>query len=559
MKISNKFIVLLAIVGTFGLFIGIKAIRYHNRIYPNVQLGSVEIGGLTKAQASDKLQAAISTYLANLPEYATHLEYHYQTSIDRAYSLSRKPLSRRSTLELPIDLTLDSAWLTETTATLSAEIDIPTVPPRIEVVLKNQLPTAQVLPGQSGQKFNSTKWQESLSQSLAYLRPPNSQLPIDTLDLNVTVDQIDRAQIIANHLLTTKLQLVFETQTWELVGTDLVKFIRFDDSFDKTLITEYLTSVAQTINRSPQDAKFQFDEPSGKVIEFSPATSGINLDLTAATDQIYQALSSLTQKQLVEPINLSVVVTPPSVTLAEINRLGIKERIGRGESTYKGSINSRVHNVALAASRINGTLIKPGEEFSFNQAVGEISAATGYQAAYIIQNGRTTLGDGGGVCQDSTTVFRAALNAGLPITSRRGHAYRVGYYEQDAKPGLDATVFSPSTDLRFVNDTPGHILIQTQVDNQNRHLTVDFYGASDGRTATITDHLVWDVTPPPPDVYIEDPTLAPGQVKQIDWKAAGAKAKFTYTVVRNGETLHQKTFLTTYKPWAAIYLRGPNP
>jgi vancomycin resistance protein YoaR len=215
-----------------------------------------------------------------------------------------------------------------------------------------------------------------------------------------------------------------------------------------------------------------------------------------------------------------------------------------------------VHNIELAAARLNGVLIKPGEEFSFNAAVGEVSAATGYQAAYIIQNGRTQLGDGGGLCQDSTTVFRAALDSGLPITVRRGHSYRVGYYEQNAKAGLDATVYSPSTDLKFINDTPAHILIQTEVDSPNRTLKVYFYGTSDGRKATIKDHVVWGITPAPPDVYQDDPTLPVGTVKQVDWKAQGAKAQFVYVVERGGEIIFEKTFTTIYQPWAAVFLRG---
>jgi vancomycin resistance protein YoaR len=239
-----------------------------------------------------------------------------------------------------------------------------------------------------------------------------------------------------------------------------------------------------------------------------------------------------------------------------VNDLGILELLGRGVSTYHGSIPSRLHNIALASKRINGYLVKPGEEFSYNAAIGEISAATGYQAAYVIQNGRTELGDGGGVCQNSTTVFRAALDAGLPISVRRGHSYRVGYYEQNAKPGLDATVFAPTVDFKFLNDTPAYILVQMMVDEPNRTLTVEIYGTSDGRKAEIKNHVVWDVTPPPPDEYIDDPTLAAGVVRQIDWRAGGAKTKFDYVVTRDGETIYEKSFFTTYRPWTAKFLRG---
>jgi vancomycin resistance protein YoaR len=272
--------------------------------------------------------------------------------------------------------------------------------------------------------------------------------------------------------------------------------------------------------------------------------------------QLEAALTKLGGGETAEPVMLVVTTQSPAVGLGDVNSMGIKERLGVGRSTYFHSIPGRVYNVELAASRINGTVVKPGEEFSFNKAVGEVSGATGYKPAYIIANGRTELGDGGGVCQDSTTAFRAALDAGLPITSRRGHAYRVGYYEQDAKPGLDATVYAPSTDFKFLNDTPAYLLIQTIVDSPNRSLTYVIYGTSDGRTSAITDHVVWGATPPPPDIYQDDPSLPAGTIKQVDWKAPGAKAKFIYTVTRNGEVITNETYTTNYKPWASIYLRG---
>ena len=150
-------------------------------------------------------------------------------------------------------------------------------------------------------------------------------------------------------------------------------------------------------------------------------------------------------------------------------------------------------------------LIPPGDIFSFNQTGGDITAATGYKQAYVIKEGRTVLDDGGGVCQDSTTLFRAVLNAGLPVVKRTAHAYRVGYYEQGFPPGLDATVFYPSVDFQFKNDTKHHILLQAYVSGIS--LTVDLYGTSDGRVTTLTTPVVGEQTPPPPELRKDDPTL----------------------------------------------------
>jgi vancomycin resistance protein YoaR len=251
--------------------------------------------------------------------------------------------------------------------------------------------------------------------------------------------------------------------------------------------------------------------------------------------------------------------SPPEITTDKINNLGINELIGRGSSTYFHSIPSRVHNVVLAASRINGTLVKPGDTFSFNDTLGDVSQFTGYKQAYIISDGKTILGDGGGVCQVSTTLFRSVLNAGLPVVERQAHAYRVGYYEQGSPAGLDATVYGPSPDFKFVNNTPAHVLIQATADPKNYSLVFELYGTSDGRVSVVSKPIVTNVTAPAGDLYQDDPTLPAGTIKQIEYKAWGAKVTFNYVVTKDGEEIFKKIFISNYRPWQAVYLRGTGP
>ena len=255
-------------------------------------------------------------------------------------------------------------------------------------------------------------------------------------------------------------------------------------------------------------------------------------------------------------ILISVKTLKPKITTDEANNLGIKELIGKGTSLFYHSIPNRVFNITLAAERINGVLIPPNEIFSFNKALGDVSSFTGYQQAYVIQNGKTVLGDGGGVCQVSTTFFRALLNAGLPITQRHAHAYRVGYYEQDSLPGLDATIYVPTVDLKFKNDTNDYILVQTQVDLATQQLSIFLYGAKDGRVVSMTAPVITNLTPPPPDSFQDDPTLPKGVVKQVDFKAEGSKVSFTRDVLKNGKKIISDKFISNYAPWKSVYLRG---
>lgn len=324
------------------------------------------------------------------------------------------------------------------------------------------------------------------------------------------------------------------------------------------VIDEALSHFAENIDIPFEDATFQFG--SGKVTLFRPSTIGRQVNKIEAKKQVMSSITTLPQKQpsasSVITLSLPVDAILPKITTENSNNFGIKDLLAKGDSKFAGSIPNRVRNIELAASRINGRLVAPGDTFSFNDALGDVSAATGFAPAYIIKEGRTVLGDGGGVCQVSTTLFRAILNAGLPIIERRAHAYRVAYYEQDSPPGLDATVFAPSVDLKFKNDTQNYILIQAKADTQNYTLRFELYGTDDGRKAEVTKPVILSQTSPPPDLYQDDPTLPKGVVKQVDWKAWGAKVNFDYKVTRNGEILRQESFFSQYQPWKAIFLRG---
>lgn len=322
-------------------------------------------------------------------------------------------------------------------------------------------------------------------------------------------------------------------------------------AYDQPQLEKLLDDLALQIAFAPEEALFKFE--NGRVTAFHQSKSGQKLDKDKAVTDFNQLLSPPKSGKII----LQTLAVEPKVKTEAANNLGIKELVSEGKSFFRGSIPNRIYNIALASSRINGLLISPGEIFSFNQAVGEISDKTGYKQAYVIKEKRTVLDDGGGVCQVSTTLFRASLLAGLAIIERQAHAYRVSYYEQEGfGPGLDATVFSPSVDLKIKNDTQHSLLIQTQTDQQNLSLTIQLYGTKDQRIVTISKAKIWEEVKPPEDLYQDDPSLPKDQIKQVDFPAWGAKVSFTYNVIRNGEVLQNKTFNSAYQPWQAVFLQG---
>lgn len=327
-------------------------------------------------------------------------------------------------------------------------------------------------------------------------------------------------------------------------------------SFDESKLDGFLAAVGSQVERPVKDALFDFR--AGRVINFQPSQAGWRLEKERIQNLLILAFSQINSSK--ETVNLDLPVTKiwPRVTTEQTNNLGIETLLGEGESFFFDSIPSRVHNIALAVSRLHGIVVPPGETFSFAEQIGTISTETGYQQAYVIKDKKTVLEDGGGVCQVSTTLFRAALAAGLPIIERQPHYYRVGFYEQGGyPPGLDATVYPPSPDFKFKNDTPAYLLIQASLDKQTKRLAFILYGTSDGRRTEVEKPKIYSQTPPPEPVYIDDPTLPTGMIKQTDKPHWGAKVSFKRKVWwANGELKEEREFWSNYTALPAFYLRG---
>jgi vancomycin resistance protein YoaR len=327
-------------------------------------------------------------------------------------------------------------------------------------------------------------------------------------------------------------------------------------SLNEDALKETILPISKQVYIEPVDALFTVN--GNRVSAFQQSVDGKSVNFTKLENEVRKNVPSIVKGTSPHNIRIAIPIQTvhPKITTDKANNLGIVEEIGEGHSLFQHSAPERIHNVELAANRINGVLVAPGEIFSFDKNLGDVSAYTGYQQAYVIENGHTVLGDGGGVCQVSTTLFRAILNAGLPITERHAHAYRVGYYEEDSPPGIDATVYVPTVDLKFKNDTGHYILIQSYVDPVNLALSFTLYGTSDGRRTTLSTPIVTNQTPPPPPLYQYDPTLPVGQKKQVDFAASGAHVTFHRTVTKNDKVIISEDYTSNYAPWQAVFLRG---
>ncbi|GAB4026312.1 MAG: VanW family protein [Candidatus Microgenomates bacterium] len=557
------------LIGLMGI-VAITRIVWHSKFYPNVILGSLSVGGMKRAEAREELEKFIANnkivliyngFRWELPLSA--LPINMEESLNRAYRVGRRLDLRDYALVFVSQPQLYPLVVNEGTTEIynklyeemASAIEIPVV--ETEILINKGV--IKISNGSDGIGIDSAKLESQLKKQIEVLNTNEIIIPTKISSAQLREEEKEIILQRAVKLQSKTLTLTLDDEQIKMAGPDLISFLSTKPEInmivDPEKLSEYVEGLATSMNRDPVDAKFGYSD--GKVTEFAPSKDGIKISIGDTSKKIQESIKSLIESEdKYTTIEIVVERTAPAVTIDKVNELGIEERIGRGESYYAHSIPNRIYNVGLASERINGALIAPGEEVSFNKLVGEVSAATGYRSAYIISQGRTVLGDGGGLCQVSTTLFRAAMNAGLPILERWGHSYRVSYYELNSKPGVDATVIAPSKDFRFKNDTPGHILIQTINDPKNLHLVIEIYGTSDGRVASLTEPKVWGVTPPLPTIYEDDPTLPVGTMKQVDWAAGGARASFEYKVTRNGETLQDQTFSTVYRPWAAVYLRG---
>jgi vancomycin resistance protein YoaR len=540
-------------------------------IFSNISIAGIDISGKSQSEA-----VAILKQNVTIPEKVSligpsqsldfntkdiELSYDYESSVKRAFNYTRtgNPVydlqQKISLLISPVNLGLAPKFnenkLTKIVSVVAGQNSTEATSPSIDFINGK----IEVNKGTPGIEVDQKRLRAEIGRNLSLNLNTNIEIPIIKIDNTLTDIGVLMVKSRAEKYLDKKISLKFDYDSFDYQTRDLIKFVNPNGGFNDDKITNEIINIANKINRDPQNPKFNFD--SGKVSEFLPALDGIEVKNEKLKENMIETLNKFeTSNEKSVTLEIPVTKTPSEVTTDKINNLGIKELIGRGTSTYYHSIPGRVHNVVLAASRINGILVKPGEIFSFNESLGDVSAFTGYQQAYIISEGKTILGDGGGVCQVSSTLFRALLNAGLPITERSAHAYRVGYYEQSSPPGFDATVYGPSPDLKFKNDTSNYILIVANSDPKHYSLVFEIYGTSDGRKVTISKPVISNIIPALPTVYQDDPTLKTGVLKQIDYSAAGAKVTFDYNVERDGVNLFSKKFISNYRPWAAVYLRG---
>ncbi|MBI3626817.1 VanW family protein [Candidatus Uhrbacteria bacterium] len=559
---------------------------YSGRFYKGVHIGRLDVSGLTPAEALSLLNSQASAFLSDgLPFY-----YHDQTislkptvsatgDIDLSYDLfsfdldatiqsafgyarnapwpvrlEKQIVAFFKTQTYPIQYALDQSALEDSLKTNFGNFEVMPVNARLAIKEDTQGLNVKIYPNKSGSVFD---YQDAASQAndrlshLSYrpikLRQMEKRADITLAQANDLVNVSGPAQFINLAPVT----LVYEDKKWQLSRADLMNNLDFgwvNDSLTYVLagsrFQNFLKALAKQVNQPAVQARFEMKD--GKVSEFQVGKNGLKMDVEKNALVINLAINSLRNEAALE-----VDKVQAEVTVDNINDLGVKEIIGVGRSNFVGSPVNRRHNISVGAAKLNGVIIRPGEDFSLIKTLGEISGETGYKQELVIKGNKTTPEYGGGLCQIGTTTFRAALASGLPILERQNHSYRVPYYEP---AGTDATIYYPKPDFRFLNDTGKYILIQTYM--KGNDLWFEFWGTKDDRLVDQTKSRVYNLKAPPPKEIIETEDLAPGKVKCTERAHVGADAEFTYKVIYPGGEVKQTVFKSHYKPWGEVCLVG---
>lgn len=338
-----------------------------------------------------------------------------------------------------------------------------------------------------------------------------------------------------------------QQETWTLRGQpiDPPADLRVDgdnvptlpDGFSRSMRPSWNdAAIAQTIK---DKAAVDIDRTAGTVTISRNASGAIVFDGIGFPGRAVDAAlaAKLTEQALengITDITLPVTVTQPTVIVndEELKKQGIKELVTMGESNFHGSTKNRIHNVTVGLNRFNGHLIAKDELFSFDQVLGPVDASTGYVKELTIKGDKTLPDFGGGLCQVSSTAYRGVWEYGFPIVQRKNHSFAVHYY---APQGTDATVYPPAADIKFKNDSPGALLIQTVIDVPNVKAYFLYYGTKDDRKTEVIGPFSWGFTPIPPPRTEETTDIPAGTKRKVGEAVPGLSAAWFRVVQKDGK------------------------
>lgn len=572
---------LIALAAAVSLFA--FRVAYADEIYPGVHIGGVDVGGMTRTEATAAIQAKadqITAQRAYFDGFDQHwaptlaelgVQVDLDASIDQAMVIGREDSSadRLSSAvsslsgehSLPIQLSIDPATMEAWSISVDQQINL--IPHDAELTVENG--QIAVIPEANGTIVDQSELQAALYASLQTMQAPTQTLPtVDKLP-SVHAADLEPIQNTLTLALSAPVKVSYGSQTWTIAPEEFGEFVTTTVDPSKSgaeavsidVKTEDLASwlagqFASSVDSDPQNAKVAWDGAKLKAIEASVDGAKIRP----------QALAEMVSASFLgnhENVEIPVTVLKPEVDGNNLAALGITTKLGVGSSNFDGSDDARATNITVGAELLNGTLIPPHGTYSFNHSIGVIGPELGFVEGQVIDGEKIGRDYGGGICQVSTTVFRAAYFAGMPIVEGWPHRWRLGFYElDDWTPGLDASIMQPEGDpfgggdFRFSNPSDSWMLVEAYVDYPR--VIVIIYGADLGYTVDVSEPVYGETYDPLPPSQVVDPTLSAGTIVQSEWAAPGLDITYYRTVYGpDGEVVLDDDWETNFYARGDVY------
>jgi vancomycin resistance protein YoaR len=544
----------------------VRAYTLRDAVLPGVQVSGVDIGGLSRADARARISSSIEEKLRSPVEVSVSGEsftVHPGTlfTVDAAateqiaYDSPRRSWTGRlGALAAPFAFEHEVAPVLRVNPTVRAalaqELDERTegsIPARISMQGLEPI----VVPARTGTRVDPDALLRQI-RAAALGSESSVDAQMATLQPRVTTVAAEEAAREARSLVSAPIAIRYRhKELAELQPAQIAELLRFEEAgngFELALgrpgIRAELGPLLGPFSRAPVDARFRIE---GKRVHIVKGRRGTTLDVPEAEAAILAAGSG--QASRVAPVGLTAL--EPKFTRKDARALGIKRQISTYTTDMGVSSSNRIWNVHLMADYIDGTIIKPGQVFSFNKAVGPRTIERGFREGQMILGSLLLPAIGGGVCQTATTLFNNAFELGLPIVERHNHSWYISHYPI----GRDATVSWGGPDLEFRNDLDNAILIKTSYTDST--LTFTFYGARQGRRVETTTGPQTNFRSPQPS-YAYDPSAPEGSIRTV---AGSHQQGFDITVYRkvieHGKLLRKDSFTSHYVAVGDTVVYGP--
>jgi vancomycin resistance protein YoaR len=546
------------ITTTLGILVVLTAsfeFVYANKIFPGVKANGVYVGGLSEKEAADQVAARQQTFtgaVVTIDNQETHLRipvaslsatYNAQKAVDTAYDYGRRgsfgqrvveqaralfgAASPVSSYMYPTDL------LTPYLVDFSNDLSTPVQNAKLSFNDNH----AQVTPANPGNRLDVGRLVEMVNDRLANMSTEPIAAPAYQIKPTLQTDQLKAAVSQIDNYISAPITIAYMGTEREIDQKTIISWVEVGapvtPTFVSTLklenlyplppaanlglshkaVAAFVAELADGIDQDAQDAQLAMVDNQLTVTQASH--DGVKVDQTTAINDVTSALKLSGDAR---KVSLRLQTTRSEVNENNLANLGIKELLSTGETTFPGSSSARLINVRAGAKRFNDTLLKPGETFSFGKILGAVGPETGYVPELVILGDHEEKQYGGGLCQVASTAYRAALLAGLPITERHNHSFAVSFYTAPyGVPGVDATIYYPQVDLKFVNDSPGYLLIQTVMEGTD--LKFFFYGTKTKSGAIRGPEFITgttDATQPSHTVFYRDVLDLNGNVTKTD-------------------------------------------